>query len=279
MLKEALHKKGVFNQEHKKELPEICQHIGVVTSAGGAAIHDIIRVGRNRFPSLKITLYPALVQGEKGEATIVKGIEELSKINDIDVIIVGRGGGAKEDLSVFSSEKVAFAVIHSEKPVVAAVGHEIDKTIIDLAASYSVSTPSAAAELVTSDSFQIISLIERDIQTMKERIKGAIRHASLRLDHIMASLQSPEHLIRERLYRVESLIVSAEQKVRRKIEKSKEKFYEINTKLETLSPLRPLENGYALIRQNSKIVKKKQMFAADLDFSVRFIDGEIEIKA
>ena len=147
-LKEKLQKKGYFSPERKKPLPHLPRGVGVVSSPVGAAIRDISRVINRRYPGMPIILYPTLVQGEKAAETVAEGIRILNEREDLDVIIVARGGGSTEDLYVFNSEIVADAVFYSTKPVVSAIGHEIDFTVTDLVADLRAATPSMAGELV-----------------------------------------------------------------------------------------------------------------------------------
>ncbi len=147
-LKEKLKQEGLFDPRHKKKLPLFPKKIGVVTSPRGAAIIDILRVLERRFARLHVVIYPARVQGEGAAEEIVEGINYLSRQPDIDVIIVGRGGGSMEDLWAFNEEKVARAIFHSPVPIISAVGHEVDFTIADFVADVRASTPSAAAEMV-----------------------------------------------------------------------------------------------------------------------------------
>jgi len=184
-LKERLAKEGLFDESRKKSLPEIPWKIGVVTSPTGAAIRDMIHVIRRRNPKTSILLYPAKVQGEGAAEEIARGIEELNKRKDIDVLIVGRGGGSIEDLWAFNEEVVARAIANSKIPVVSAVGHEIDYTIADFVADLRAPTPSAAAELVVPKLNDIVQdlqyltnqMIERmaeDIEDYRERLRYLI---------------------------------------------------------------------------------------------------------
>ena len=184
-LKEKLAKEGLFDESRKKELPEIPWKIGIVTSPTGAAIRDMIQVIRRRNPKMSILLYPAKVQGEGSAEEIAQGIRELNKRKDIDVLIVGRGGGSIEDLWAFNEEVVARAIAESEIPVVSAVGHEIDFTVADFVADLRAPTPSAAAELVVPKlndivqdlqylSNQMIERIEEDIEDYRERLRYLI---------------------------------------------------------------------------------------------------------
>ena len=184
-LKEKLAKEGLFDDSRKKELPEIPWKIGIVTSPTGAAIRDMIQVIQRRNPKMSILLYPSKVQGEGSAEEIAQGIRELNKRKDIDVLIVGRGGGSIEDLWAFNEEVVARAIAESEIPVVSAVGHEIDFTVADFVADLRAPTPSAAAELVVPKltdieqdlqylTNQMIERVGEDIEDYRERLRYLI---------------------------------------------------------------------------------------------------------
>jgi len=181
-LKEKLAKEGLFDESRKKQLPEVPWKIGIVTSPTGAAIRDMIQVIRRRNPKMSILLYPAKVQGEGSAEEIAQGIKELNKRKDVDVLIVGRGGGSIEDLWAFNEEVVARAIAESEIPVVSAVGHEIDFTVADFVSDLRAPTPSAAAELVVPKlndivqdlqylTNQMIERMEEDVEDYRERIR------------------------------------------------------------------------------------------------------------
>jgi exodeoxyribonuclease VII large subunit len=184
-LKEKLAKEGLFDESRKQPLPEIPWKIGIVTSPTGAAIRDMIHVIQRRNPKTSILLYPAKVQGEGSAEEIAQGIRELNKRKDIDVLIVGRGGGSIEDLWAFNEEVVARAIADSKIPVVSAVGHEIDFTVADFVADLRAPTPSAAAELVVPKlndivqdlqylTHQMIERVEEDIEDYRERLRYLI---------------------------------------------------------------------------------------------------------
>ncbi len=184
-LKERLAKEGLFDEARKKELPEIPWKIGIVTSPTGAAIRDMIHVIKRRNPKTSVLLYPARVQGEGAAEEIAQGIRELNRRTDIDVLIVGRGGGSIEDLWAFNEEIVARAIADSKIPVVSAVGHEIDYTIADFAADLRAPTPSAAAEMVVPKlndilqdlqylTHQMIERVAEDIEDYRERLRYLI---------------------------------------------------------------------------------------------------------
>ncbi len=274
LLKEKLAKEGLFDESRKKPLPRFVEHIGVVTAAGGAAIHDIVRVGRDRYPRLKITLYPALVQGEKAEQAIARGVELLGALPGIEALIVGRGGGSKEDLMAFNGEALARAVAACPVPVVAAVGHETDRTILDLVASYSVATPSAAAEICTAEASELAREAAGIASFIGERTGSLLRDHWMRLDRAMLSLPRPAEWIQRLRLKLSELSAALEKEVIRQHRVADRRLAELFLRVETLSPLRPLEQGYALIRQNGVTVKRLTALGTEGAFTVRFADGE-----
>src|SRR6056297_223691 len=170
-LKKKLSKEGLFDDELKQKLPKYPDRIGVVTSAEGAAIRDILNVGKRRNPSVEFVIFPSMVQGDKAAGTIIKGIETFNRLKNVDLIIIGRGGGSLEDLWAFNEEKLVRAVVKSELPIVSAVGHEVDFTLSDFAADKRAPTPSAAAEITVSSSQEIANEIRIIQDRMKQRIR------------------------------------------------------------------------------------------------------------
>ena len=278
MLKEKLYKEGVFDQSHKKMLPEYPKTVGVVTAESGAAIHDIIRVSRKRFPAAEIVLSPALVQGKDAHLSIVAALKRLEKLDEIEVIIVGRGGGSKEDLEVFNSEELARAVIECEKPVVSAVGHETDSTILDLAASFSVATPSAAAELIFPDSSEILQNVENQLNLLKKQTEGILFSKFMQLDNLTLSLKSPKEILGEIMHKTEKLMMKAEAVVREIINRKSAELSELEKMLEMNNPLYPLSKGFAIVSQNGKTVKTSVSLKKEEPFEIRFGDGVVKIK-
>ncbi|SFN12256.1 Exodeoxyribonuclease VII large subunit [Izhakiella capsodis] len=169
-LKQRLSAEGLFNAAHKKPLPDPAHRVGIVTSATGAALHDVLRILHRRDPSLPVIIYPTPVQGVEAPASIVRAIELANLRDECDVLIVGRGGGSLEDLWSFNDEQVARAIFASRIPVVSAVGHEIDVTIADYVADLRASTPSAAAELVSRNQIELL----RQMQSQQQRLDMAM---------------------------------------------------------------------------------------------------------
>ena len=278
MLKEKLSKEGVFDDIHKKPLPEYPAVIGVVTAESGAAIHDIIRVSRKRFPAAQIVLSPALVQGKDAHLSIIAALEKLSALDEIEVIIIGRGGGSKEDLDAFNSEDLARAVIKCKKPIVSAVGHETDTSILDLAASFSVATPSAAAELIFPDSSEIMQSVKNSERIMKKETEGILFAKFMQLDNLTLSLKNPKEIINSILHDTEKLMFKAEKTLKELINQKSAELSELEKRLETVNPLSPLQRGFAIVSQNGKTVKKSVELEPKLPFEIRFGDGKVEVK-
>ncbi|MTD28555.1 exodeoxyribonuclease VII large subunit [Erwinia sorbitola] len=187
-LKQRLMLEGLFEQQHKQPLPEPARQVGVITSASGAALHDVLRVLQRRDPSLPVVIYPTQVQGAEAPSGIVRAIELANARNECDVLIVGRGGGSLEDLWSFNDERVARAIYASRIPIVSAVGHETDVTIADFVADLRAPTPSAAAELVSRNQIELL----RQLQSQQQRLEMA-------MDYYLAQQQRTFTRIQHRL--------------------------------------------------------------------------------
>lgn len=189
-LKANLQAQGLFDQSYKKPIPEQVTRLGVVTSPTGAAVHDILHVLARRNPAIEIIIYPSLVQGEQAAASIVKQIELANSRNEVDVLIVGRGGGSLEDLWPFNEEVVARAIFASILPIVSAVGHEVDVTIADFVADARAPTPSAAAETISQDSQVLMRSIVQLRQRLQQSLKQVLRHHAQHLDIVQAKFDA-----------------------------------------------------------------------------------------
>ncbi|AWB67633.1 exodeoxyribonuclease VII large subunit [Saccharobesus litoralis] len=187
-LKFKLASEGLFAQESKKLLPKLINKVGVITSPTGAAIHDILSVLHKRAPSIEVIVYPSLVQGNEAAATISHMIEIANQRNEVDLLIVGRGGGSTEDLWSFNEEPVARAIFHSSLPIISAVGHEVDVTISDLVADHRAPTPSAAAEVISTTVVEYKNRIQLKQQRLAANIKQLIYGYHSKLNHIQQKL-------------------------------------------------------------------------------------------
>ncbi len=247
-LKAKLQAEGLFAEDRKKPLPAYPSKIGVITSPTGAAVRDIITVLRRRYPMASVLLYPAAVQGTEAPFELVQGIRCFSK-SDVDVIVIGRGGGAPEDLFAFNDEALVRAVAACPIPVISAVGHEVDFTLCDFAADMRAPTPSAAAELAVPDmaelTLRINSLSNRSLHAMKEQIRSARRD----VDRLAASriYQSPKALYEDGMFRVMQLQTQLESSMTDRLSHASHLLQTHSAKLQALSPLSVLSRGYAVI--------------------------------
>jgi len=204
-LKERLAREGLFDEEHKRPLPTFPRRVGVVTSATGAAIHDILNVLKRRFAALEILLYPVRVQGEGAAGEIAHAIDDMNRLGLADVLIVGRGGGSLEDLWAFNEELVARAIYRSRIPIISAVGHETDWTICDFAADLRAPTPSAAAELVIASSIELRSRLEALEHRLRLGIESRLASMESRIDALRRSLHDPGSMLGHLAQRVDDL--------------------------------------------------------------------------
>lgn len=249
-LKARLAAEGLFDETRKQSLPPFPERVGVVTSATGAAIRDIIRVLHRRAPWVDIILRPVRVQGEGAAAEIATAIDEMNLFEKVDVVIVGRGGGSIEDLWAFNEELVVRAIVKSHIPVVSAVGHEVDVTLSDLAADMRAPTPSGAAELVVRDRLE---LLER-IGVSAGRLHGAMMSQIMQRRRRLASLvnsygfRRPMDLVGQRAQRVDELTRRLLDRCARQIDQRTQAVTGLIGRLNALNPLAVLERGYAVCR-------------------------------
>nr|WP_246525617.1 exodeoxyribonuclease VII large subunit [Geomobilimonas luticola] len=204
-LKERLAKEGLFAEEHKRPIPRLPRRIGIVTSATGAAIHDILTVLNRRFANLEILLYPVRVQGEGAAAEIAGAIRDFNRLGMADVLIVGRGGGSLEDLWAFNEEEVARAIHQSRIPVISAVGHEVDFTIADFVADLRAPTPSAAAELVVRSKSELVAEVDSLSHRLLQAIDRRLAELGGEVQVLSRSLKDPTLLLGHLAQRVDDL--------------------------------------------------------------------------
>ena len=279
-LKEELEKKGLFDQSHKQKIPMMPKVIGVLTSQTGSVIRDIINVSTRRNPNVYIRLLPVPVQGEGAAEKIAEGIEYMNKNQLADVIILARGGGSLEDLWPFNEEIVAYSIYESKIPIISAVGHETDFSISDFVADLRAPTPSAAAELAVPDIYEV----KQKINTYQNRLKMALTKKleimKLRYDKCMSSsvFREPTRRIQENYIKIDSYVKQLENVINKIKEKNKNKYIELVSKLDTLSPLKTLTRGYSILEKDGKIVKSITDLQPEDEISIRLKDGEKQAK-
>jgi len=249
-LKEKLEKEGLFDPAHKKELPQYPMRIGIVTSPTGAVIHDIIRVIKRRNPKLEIILWPSEVQGDIAPPQLVAGIEGLNEYGQVDLIIIGRGGGSLEDLWAFNDERVVRAVYNSAIPVISAVGHEVDYTLTDLVADYSAATPSMAAELAAWPLADFQSVLEGYIREMSRALKDQVVEGRNRLATLVGSrsLSRPESMLEPRYQYLDNQLRLLHLLSEKRFDNFRRMAALALSRLEALSPLAVLARGYSVAR-------------------------------
>jgi exodeoxyribonuclease VII large subunit len=276
-LKKRLAEEGVFDEKYKKPIPLLPKKIGVVTSSTGAAIRDILNVVNRRFANVHILIAPVRVQGTEAPGEIVRAIETFNRLPDVDVLIVGRGGGSLEDLWAFNDEAVARSIFASRIPVISAVGHEIDYTISDFVADLRAPTPSAAAELVVQNKENLSHTVE----TLTTRLNNAFVNILSRLkeaaEHYTLRLQDPRKRIAEFQQRVDDLQHRFVNVFRHYLEKKRYQFETSAGKLNSLSPLGLLARGYAICRNAStlQVIKAVREIEISEDVLIRVSEGEL----
>jgi exodeoxyribonuclease VII large subunit len=279
-LKEKLQKEGLFDQDKKKEIPLCPRRIGVATSPTGAVIRDIINVSTRRFNNVNILLYPVKVQGEGAAQSIVEAIKYFNQRNDIDVIIVGRGGGSIEELWAFNEEIVARAIYESEIPVISAVGHETDYTITDFVADVRASTPSHAAEIAVPSYSDLVYKIESLKAAMVSNISKCIYTKRYYIKGIAQSLEnrSPANKLTQNLQYIDNIQNKLIYLMQNKIADRRGKFSVLTGKLDALSPLRVLSRGYAYVEKDKHVVRNVKLLKSGDEIQLNMCDGKAHCK-
>lgn len=274
-LKKELAAEGLFDQEHKQQIPEFPKKIGVVTSEKGAALQDMINIISRRYPVCEMRIYPSLVQGADAPASLCQALS-IADCDDCDVIIIGRGGGSYEDLAAFNDKQLAYYIYHLNTPVISAVGHETDFTIADFVADLRAPTPSAAAELAVPD----ISEIVKRTDNAEKRLGNAFELFARRLDDKISSLSSrlqkvsPEMFLVKNISELDIKTRRLEYSFRHIIEKKESGLTEKISRLEMLNPLEVLKRGYSVVyKSDSGIVKSVSEIKPGDSVKISFSDG------
>ena len=277
-LKAKLAAKGLFDPEKKKKLPKYPGTIGIVTSSAGAAVHDILRILRKRYPLAQVKLLPVRVQGVEAPEEIAGAIRYANTHRLADLLIVGRGGGSLEDLWAFNDERVAYAIYESEIPIISAVGHEPDVTIADYVADLRAATPSNGAELAVPDREALLQNLYALNASMAAALNRQLKLAGQRLDALAASpaLRSPTAYLDRKskdLQLLQNRLVSAQE---RTIAGSNARFVSLVAKLDAMSPLKVLSRGYTIAHtQEGALLRSVKQTAPNDIITVSVSDGEI----
>ena len=279
-LKRELAELGMFSQEYKQSIPKYIKTLGVVTADTGAAVRDIIQIASRRNPYVQIILYPAIVQGDAAPASIVNGIRALEGMG-VDVIIVGRGGGSIEDLWAFNERIVAQAVFDCKVPIISAVGHETDTTIIDFVSDLRAPTPSAAAELAVTDIREILAGLQNCQEALQRRMQQRIlqereevRHYEMQLNYL-----SPASRIREKKHLSLSLEERLENRMQALLQAKRHELAIYIEKMKGLSPLEKLNSGFSYVEDEAgRNIRSIEGVEAGQLLTIRVKDGSIDAK-
>ena len=279
-LKRELAELGMFAPEYKQPIPRFIKTLGVVTADTGAAVRDIIQIATRRNPYVQIILYPAIVQGEAAEESIIRGIRALEAMQ-VDVMIVGRGGGSIEDLWAFNEKAVAQAVFDCSVPIISAVGHETDTTIIDYVSDLRAPTPSAAAELAVTEVKEIDNMLaeyENMLQMQLQRVLRAKRERC-RYYEMQLKYLSPESRIRERKMRSIQLEERLLEKMQTLLRKKRHELALYIEKMKGLSPLEKLNSGFSYVEDSEgRNIRSVSQVETGQELSIRVRDGVIATK-
>jgi len=279
-LKARLSEEGLFDEWHKKELPQFPERIGVITSATGAAVRDIINVTGRRYPLAKIYVYPSLVQGEGAEASLIEALDYFESSRLADVIIIGRGGGSIEDLWAFNSEALARKIYAAQTPIISAVGHETDFTICDFVSDMRAPTPSAAAELAVPDireltmridsiSDGLVTVLSRFLERKRERLTTISERDVLR---------TPKSFTAERRNFLDSLISELNHNIKNILKDKRSNVLLIGEKVNALNPMSVMLRGFAVAEKDSRIIRSTEELAVGDLLEVKFKDGAVSTR-
>ena len=277
-LKEKLAAQGLFDPAHKKPLPQYPKTIGIITSAAGAAIHDMLRILNKRYPLCKAILLPVRVQGAEAPSEIAGAVDLANALKLADLLIVGRGGGSMEDLWAFNSELVANAIYRSEIPVISAVGHEPDVTISDYVADLRAATPSNAAELAVLDQDVLRQNLDIALASMSSNVQRLLKNS---FDRLQALLERPAlqnynlymHNKWSALHQLQRSLISAQNQNLSVITRD---FIANAAKLDALSPLKVLSRGYAIVKtEDERVIRASKQLAPNDSVEIVFSDGTV----
>ena len=274
-MKKKLFAEGLFDEEYKKPLPEFPQCIGIITSPTGAALQDMISVLTRRFPAIEIILVPVKVQGLGAAEEIAEAIHDLNAVKNIDVIIVGRGGGSLEDLWAFNEEIVARAIFVSKIPIISAVGHEIDFSISDFVADLRAPTPSAAAELVVREKNELVEIIRNYCYTMQQVMSSNVQ---THIDNIKSLVNSyafntPLNTLQQSNQQVDELDRRLLQIMTHRISFVHQKTQSLHHRMQSVNPAAALKRGYSIVRKGKNIISSIEKLSKEDELAIEMYDG------
>lgn len=279
-LKKRLSEEGLFDEELKKEIPEFPGKIGIVTAIDSAAFRDMVSVATRRFPLAELLVASSRVQGEGAAEEIARNIKLLDSRDDIDLIIIGRGGGSLEDLWAFNEEIVARAIFNCNIPIISGVGHEIDFTIADFAADLRAPTPTAAMELATPDQAEIFGFIDDFSYTSTNNIFSIINNHKESVENIISSygFRAYDSVIKNKAQNLDNLIYRIQNSTEQLISKYRNVLEQSGSLLEQYNVEKILKKGFVLVRQDENYILRAKDFDKTKETNLKFFDNEIKIK-
>lgn len=276
-VKTKLESEGLFAPERKRPLPKIPQRVGVITSETGAAISDILNVSARRFPFCDILIFPSLVQGIAAPQSLISALDKAYKRSDLDLLIIGRGGGSAEDLSCFNDEALARKIASSPIPVVSAVGHEVDFTICDYVSDLRAPTPSAAAEIVFPSTDEILGRISVTKQKIKSDCIYLIEKYSTKVQVVLnkRAFRYPEQLFTPYELRLDSLTSRLYSGYKLRLQENSSRLLALTLKLEALGPDKTFKRGFSVAFKNNKILKSVKQASVGDKALIKLSDGSL----
>ena len=278
-LKKKLETKGLFDSNHKKDIPKMPSKVGVITASTGAAIRDIVSTIKRRFPICEIYLFPSLVQGENASKDLVNKLLQADNYG-VDVIIIGRGGGSIEDLWPFNDEELANTIYNAKTPIISAVGHEVDFTICDFVSDLRAPTPTGAAELAVPNMSDIMINLEHLKIRLNESLNKKIDYNKLLLNNLKNSfvLKNPMLLYENKKQNIDLYFEKLNNMMNYRLERTNTKFSNLINKLELLNPLSVLSKGYSVTYKDDKVIKDASKLKKNDSVTIRLYNGLFEAK-
>ena len=278
-LKKKLGDKGYFDDMYKKPIPKFPKRIGIITAPTGAAIRDIITTINRRYKLVELYIFPSLVQGENAKDDIVKNLERANNYN-LDLIILGRGGGSIEDLWAFNEEVVADAIFKSNIPIISAVGHEIDFTISDFVSDLRAPTPTAAAELSVPNTIDLINYIKQLEIRASKSMENIIDVKKSRLNSLINSyvLKNPKNMYEIKSQKLDNLVDKLNIYIKRNLNDKNNRFINILNKLDALNPINTIKRGYSITKNKDKVITSINSVGENDIITTDLVDGIITSK-
>jgi exodeoxyribonuclease VII large subunit len=278
-LKRKLAAEGLFDERFKKPIPKIPSSIGIVTSIDSAALRDVLAVIRRRFPVVEIVLAHTSVQGEGASQEISNALDLMNEYGEVDVIILCRGGGSLEDLWAFNEEVTARAIFRSKIPIVTGIGHEVDFTIADFVADLRAATPTAAAEIVTPRIEQLIEQLSKYDDSLYKLIIDFLKRRKENLIHQLRSYSFvlPESLLNNNQQKFDFAIFRFNQSIQKFLNDKKQILTKLSNTINMSDPKLTLSKGFAIVRQNDKVISRKTLFSKEYSTEIEFYDGKVKI--